>query len=91
MKDIHRDCIWQTRDEMPQPTNPLQKLVEMLTGTSRDISQDQLLSAIYGVVVGWDDESYEEFKNKYGWGENVKTYQKQLHQNYIECWDKYMK
>ncbi len=81
---------WQTRDEMSVPTNPLQKLTEILTSTSRDTGEDKMIAYMYGIIVGWSDESYEEFKTKHGWSDEDIRYQKLWHENYIKAWDAFM-
>lgn len=45
------DLKWQTRDEMEVPTNPLQRLHETITLTSRDCGEDKMIAFIYGIVV----------------------------------------
>lgn len=81
---------WQTRDQMPEPTNPLQELREVLTRTSRDISEDKLLSWIYGIIVGWDDEAYQELKELLNWTDSHIERLKILHSNYEKAWSLFM-
>lgn len=75
---------WQTRDEMPTPTNPLQRMRETFAFTSRDCSEDKMIAFLYGIVMGWDDESYNELKKKHIyditalWGEAKTYYRNQL-------------
>lgn len=81
---------WQTRDEMPTPTNALQELNEILTRTSRDVSEDKMIACIYGIVVGWDDASYAELKQKHHWTDDNIKIQKTLHENYKKAWNLFM-
>jgi len=90
MKDIHKDCQWQTRDILGSTTNPLQYLVEMLTGTAKDMSELKMDAALYGIIVGWDDESYAELKEKHNWSDEHIENQKRFHQEYIKAWNAYM-
>jgi len=91
MKDIHKDCQWQTRDEMDAPTNPLQYLTEALTRTSKEMSVNKLDAALYAVIVGWNDEAYKELQITHNWSDSEVTYLNQMHQNYIDTWGLYMK
>lgn len=88
--ELDMSLIWQTRNEMDTPTNPLQELREILTRTSRDIAQDKMLSCIYGIIVGWDDKSYKEFKKTFGWTDQNIKWQKFWHAQYIEAWNMYV-
>lgn len=90
MKDVHKDCKWQTRDEFDYTTNPMQYLVEMLTGTSKDMGENKMDAALYGIIVGWDDESYAELKGKHNWSDETIENQKRFHQEYIKAWNFYM-
>lgn len=81
---------WQTRDEMPWPSNPLQELEEILTSTARDVSEDRLLSCIYGIVVGWDEGSYRELREKHRWSDKSIELQKTWHENYQIAWNLFM-
>jgi hypothetical protein len=81
------DLIWQSRDEMPLPTNPLQRLRETLAFTSRDCSEDKMIAFMYAIIVGWDDASYEELKTEHNWSDADIKLQKQWHQNYNDAWN----
>lgn len=83
------ELIWQTRDDMPQPTNPLQAITESYTRSPRDMSQWMFDAWIYGIVVGWDDASYEELSKKHNWSKENISYNKQLRQSYMELWNKF--
>jgi hypothetical protein len=76
------DKIWQTGT----PTNSLQALVEILTKTPRDVSEDKMLACIYGIIVGWNDASYRELKLKHRWTDKEIETQKMWHNNYTKAW-----
>jgi len=90
MNDIHKDCKWQTRDEMDDATNPLQALAESLSRTSKDMSSTKFDAWLYGIILGWDDEAYEELAQLYNWSKKNIEYNKSLHQNYIDAWNLWM-
>ena len=81
---------WQTRDEMLYPTNPLQRLNEVFGFTSRDCSEDKMIAFMYGIICGWDDDSYEELKEKHGWSNKEVELQKMWHENYKKAWNAFM-
>jgi hypothetical protein len=85
-----KDLKWQTRDEMTTPTNPLQRMRETFAFTSRDCSEDKMIAFLYGIVMGWDDESYNEIKSKHNWSDEDIRLQKQWHQNYNKAWNLFM-
>lgn len=78
---------WQTTNEMPTPTNPLQKMRETLAFTSRDCSEDKMISFLYGIIIGWNDESYDELKEKHNWSNEDIRLQKEWHKNYNKAWN----
>lgn len=80
---------WQTRDEMPTPTNPLQRIYETLTSTSRDCSEDKMIAFLYGIIVGWED-AYPELQEKHNWSDDDVRLQKQWHEEYKKAWNLYM-
>lgn len=88
MKD--NDLIWQSRDEMDAPTNPLQSLRESYTRTSKDMAESKFDAWTYGIIAGWDDESYKELSVKHGWSDKQVSYNKLLHQNYLKAWNLFM-
>lgn len=85
-KDIHLDCEWRVADDGP-PENPLQALVMSICGSSKDFSKDKFDAYLYGVIVGWEDSSYEQLKVELGWTDSQIKYQKSLHQNLIKAWN----
>ena len=86
-----KELIWQTRDEFPITTNPLQKLTEIFAFTSRDCSEDKMIACMYGIIMGWNDESYEELKLKHGWSDKDINLQKMWHENYKKSWNAFIK
>ena len=85
MEDV--DLKWQTRNEMPVTTNPLQKMREVFAFTSRDCSEDKLIAFLYAIVMGWDDDCYEELKFKHNWSDEDIDVQKEWHKNYNKAWN----
>lgn len=85
-----KKLIFQTRDQMPIPTNALQKLVEIFSFTSRDCSEDKMMACLYGIIAGWDDESYNKLKEKHKWSDEDIQMQKLWHQNYNKAWNLFM-
>lgn len=86
----NNELKWQTRDEMPIPTNPLQKMRETFAFTSRDCSEDKMIAFLYGIVMGWDDDSYTELKEKHNWSDEDIRLQKEWHNNYNKAWNLFM-
>ena len=86
----NENLVWQTRDEMLHPTNPLQRLRETFAFTSRDCGEDKMIAFMYGIIVGWDDGSYEELKSQHNWSEKDIELQKMWHANYNEVWNLFM-
>ena len=84
------DVKWQTRDEMDVPTNALQKLQEVFAFTSRDCSEDKMIAFMYGVISGWDDDSYAELQVKHHWRDKDVELQKAWHIEYKKAWNLYM-
>ena len=84
------DLKWQTRDDFPVTTNPLQKLNEIFAFTSRDCSEDKMVACMYGIVMGWDDAAYAELKPKLNWSDDDVKWQKLWHENYKKAWNSYM-
>lgn len=85
-KDIHKDCAWRVADDGPTE-NPLQALVLSICKSPKDFGEQKFDAYLYGVIVGWGDESYEELKVRHNWSEETVKYQKLLHQNYIKAWN----
>lgn len=46
-------------------TNSLNSLASVMAFSSRDWSQDRESVWLYGIMVGWDNDSHEEIKKKY--------------------------
>ncbi len=81
---------WQDRSVMKDPTNALQVLCESYTRTSKDMGLCKFDAWAYGIIVGWDDESYAELKPMHGWTDEEIEYNKLLHQNYRKAWNLFM-
>lgn len=81
------DLKWQTRDDMPTPTNALQRLLETMTFSSRDMSVDKMTAFMYGIIAGWDDESYKELSEKHNWTNEDVDNMKMWHENYKIAWN----
>jgi len=85
-------AIWEKRKKITDhPVNPLQELYEILTRTSRDTGEDKMIAVMYGIIVGWDDDSYEELKLKHGWTDQNIQNQKEWHEKYKIAWNLFMK
>ncbi len=87
--DIH-DLEWQTRGEMPFPTNPLQALLEILASSSSNTAENKMLACIYGICVGWDEASYTQLKKAHSWTDEQVERQVFLHERYKEAWMLFM-
>lgn len=81
---------WQTRDQTEAPTNALQALMESFTKSPKNFADDKFDSWIYGIIVGWDDDSYESLSKKHNWTKNQIKYNKLLHENYQKAWNLFM-
>lgn len=81
---------WQTREDFPVTTNPLQRLNEIFAFTSKDCSEDKMIACMYGIVMGWDDDAYAELRIKHNWSDDDIKWQKLWHQNYNKTWNLYM-
>jgi hypothetical protein len=84
--DIHQNTKWRIADDGP-PENPLQSLTTSISSSSKDFSDNQYDAFLYAICVGWEDGSYAELKDKFGWSDKTIAYQKKLHQNYIKAWN----
>lgn len=84
------DQKWQTKEEMENPTNALQRLAQTLTSTSRDCSEDKMIAFMYGIIVGWDDKGYDDLKKKHNWTNEDVRLQKLWHENYCKAWSLFM-
>lgn len=54
--------------------------------SSHDWSRDKRLAWVYGIIVGWDDDSFEELKERFGWSdktiERLKKYHEEIEKVY---------
>lgn len=62
--------------------NPLESITDTLAFYCRDLSTDHRDAWIYGIAVGWDDESLKELRVKHNWDEKTVTRLKLLHSKY---------
>ncbi|MCO1599769.1 hypothetical protein [Desulfosporosinus nitroreducens] len=51
----------------------------------RDWGADKRSAWIYGIMVGWDNDSYQEFKQKFRWTDKVISRNKRLRQAISSC------
>lgn len=83
-------AYWQNKvkwDISPKETeNPMQSIHTSISGHVRDMGIDKRDAWIYGIAVGWDDESYKEFQKDFGWSDEVVARNKRLHEKFIACW-----
>jgi hypothetical protein len=75
---------------MDIPTNPLQKLRETMCFTSRDVGEDKMIAFMYAIIVGWNDEAYEDLRKTHNWSDRDIALQKEWHLNYKKAWNLYM-
>lgn len=68
------------------PENPLEAIRNAIVFSSKDMGEDKRDAWIYGIVVGWDDESYKELAVKHGWNKEAVDRNKRLHEKYQKCW-----
>jgi len=85
------NLIWQTRDEMEDPTNPLQALRESYCRSPKDMGERKFDAWVYGIIVGWPDDAYAELSVQHKWSAEQVKYNKLLHQNYCLTWNLFMK
>jgi len=81
---------WQARADFKRPTNPLQALTKSYSTSSKDMGKSKFDAWIYGIVVGWDDDSYDELSVKHSWSKEDVEYNKLLHKNYRKSWTLFM-
>ena len=62
------------------PTDPLESLRNTIVFGAKDWSEHKRDAWIYGIVVGWNDESLSELSKKYRWSEEHAQRLKQLNQ-----------
>lgn len=66
--------------------NPLEALYIQQTSDSKDLSLDKRDAWRYGIIVGWDNASYEELAIKHQWRPEDIDRNKRLHTKYIQAW-----
>lgn len=62
--------------------NCLSSIERSMAFDVRDWSEDSRSAWIYGIVLGWDDESYEELAPKFHWTEQNIERNKKYHQQW---------
>lgn len=82
---MEEKLIWQTRNEMDAPTNPLQSMRESYCMSAKDMGEEKFDAWMYGIIVGWDDESYLELAKTHNWSKKTVEYNKLLHENYCKA------
>ncbi len=82
--------IWQTRDEMDAPTNPLQSMRESYCRSAKDMATEKFDAWMYGIIVGWDDDCYPDLAKAHNWSKETVEYNKLLHENYCKAWNLFM-
>ena len=61
------------------PECPLESLVDCVAFDCRDWAEGKRDAWIYGIVCGWDDGSFRELKDKFGWDDAAVGRLKRLH------------
>lgn len=65
----------------PAP-NKFQRLKETLAFTYRDYSEDRMIAFMCGIVMGWDDSTYDKLKVKHNWNDKDVNSLKSWNNNY---------
>ena len=65
---------------------PLASICSPMVFASKDWSEEKVDSWIYGVAVGWEDESLAELKQKFNWSDEIIDRLKTLHNNFKNLW-----
>lgn len=66
--------------------NPLESIHDCIVFSCRDWAKDKRSAWIYGIVVGWDSDSYEEMMEKFKWSEEEVKRNIVLHGIYAKLW-----
>jgi hypothetical protein len=64
---------------MKEPLCPIKSIEYTLAFASKDWSLDKDDAWIYGIVIGWDDDSLDELKVSFGWSDETVLTLKELH------------
>lgn len=65
-------------------TNPFNSLYKTIVFSPDDYSIGKDKVWLYGIIVGWDDESLKEFENRYWWWKKEDTYRlKEMHRQFV--------
>jgi predicted RNA-binding protein len=69
--------------------NPMESLHKIITSSSKDWSEKATDAWIYGIVVGWSFESYQELMDDFKWDNFTVNRNKRLHQKFIDAWNNF--
>lgn len=73
------------------PTNPLQKLKDILCEPSTKKDEEEIIARMYGIVIGYTDEDIVKFKEKYNWSDEDIRLQRMWGSNYCRASGLFMK
>ena len=59
--------------------NPIDYIEAVIAFDVKDWGADNRLAAIYAIILGWDNPSYSELKNRFHWSEKYVSLLKQSH------------
>ena len=66
------------------PSEPLESLRRTIIFSPKDWSQDKSDAWIYGVIIGWDDDTLNELSSKFGWSSEHSNRLKLLNNKFIK-------
>lgn len=69
--------------------NPLESLHNTIVFSVRDYGNYSKDAWIYGIIVGWDDESLKELKIKFSWDDEAINRLKTLHDRFKKLCEDY--
>ena len=64
--------------------NSLERIRQTFAFTSLDCSKDKMIAFLYGIVMGWDDNSFKELMDLHNWSDKDVVDIKMWHENYIK-------
>lgn len=71
-----------SKSELSDLLCPLDSICSAMVFAAKDWSLNKVDAWIYGVAVGWDDESLVELKQKFNWSNETIDRLKTLHNNF---------
>jgi hypothetical protein len=86
VSEAQKECVNQIIkqvQEVEELKKSLKSIHDTITFSSKDWGKEKRDAWIYGVVCGWDKESYEEIALKFGWTDDDVERNKQLHKAYL--------